>query len=158
MQPHIRDRILRKLDGMSDERAYQVLDFVEFMESRYADKQAPTGNPFTRFTDAVEDRLRAGRMSASTVAEAVGLMNKAASVLNGAVQATMNVANELVNTPPGAPASPGQTSPQTPPSAPPPSAPPPSGGPAPASRPPTPGEASSPAHDTPAPGDGEEKL
>ena len=43
MNQFLRDRILRKLDTLSDERAYQVLDFVEFLESKYAERQNPIG-------------------------------------------------------------------------------------------------------------------
>lgn len=98
MHAHLRERILRKLDALSDERAYQVLDFVEFLESRYAERQGPgsTGNAFTRFTDAVEDRLRAGRVSASAIAETMSLLSRAANVLNGAVAAGRSVASDLV--------------------------------------------------------------
>jgi hypothetical protein len=83
MNEHLRDRVLRKLESLSDERGYQVLDYVEFLESKYAERQAPPANIFTRFSEAVEDRLRAGKISASAIAETMGLMNRAMSVLNG---------------------------------------------------------------------------
>jgi hypothetical protein len=177
MNDHLRDRILRKLQGMSDERGYQVLDFVEFLEGRYVDKPVTTANPFTRFTEAVEDRLRAGRVSASAIAETVGLMNRAAGVLNSALETTRSITNEIVNAStapprPAAPPPPHATPPGTAPAgqAPAPQHQPdqPHGGaqsgaghsaasPTPVT-PPTPGEASSPAHGTAAPGSGEEKL
>ena len=69
MNESLRDRILRRLDALPDERGYQVLDYVEFLESKYADKTAQTPNLFQRFTEGVEDSLRAGRVSASTIAE-----------------------------------------------------------------------------------------
>ena len=47
MNEHLRDRILRKLETLSDERGYQVLDYVEFLESRYAERASPTANTFT---------------------------------------------------------------------------------------------------------------
>ena len=96
MNEHLRERILRKLEALSDERGYQILDFVEFMESRYAERQAPGATPFTRFAEAVEDRLRAGKVSATTIAEAMNMMNKAANVLNGALAAGRSVANDIV--------------------------------------------------------------
>ena len=112
MNEHLRDRILRKLESLSDERGYQVLDYVEFLESRYAEKEAPSASSFTRFTEAIEDKLRASRVSASAIAETVGFMNRAASVLNNALETGKNMANELVNTtrstsapPPGPPPS-----------------------------------------------------
>ena len=56
MNEHLRDRIVRKLDTLADERGYQILDYVEFLESKYAEKQASGTTAFTRFTEAVEDR------------------------------------------------------------------------------------------------------
>lgn len=136
MNEHLRDRILRKLESLSDERGYQVLDYAEFLESRYAERESPNANTFTRFTEAIEDKLRAGKVSASAIAETVGFMNRAASVLNNAVETGKNMANELVNT--------ARTSSTT--------APPP--GPPPSS----PANASSPAHETKDPGGSGEKL
>src|SRR5690349_5453317 len=96
MNDNIRERILRKLDTLPDERGYQVLDYVEFLESRYAERQN-TASAFTRFTEAIEDKLRAGKVSASAIAETVGLMNRAANVLSGAVAATQKMATEFVS-------------------------------------------------------------
>ena len=95
MSSHLRDRILRRLETLPEERLYQVLDYVEFLESKYAERQAPSANVFTRFTEGIEDRLRAGRVSASTIAETVGLMNKAAGVLSGVAAAGKSVATDL---------------------------------------------------------------
>ena len=140
MNEHLRDRILRKLETLSDERGYQVLDYVEFLESRYAERQSTTANAFTRFTESIEDRLRAGKVSASAIAETVGFMNRAANALNSAVTTGKNMANDLVNT---ARASASVTSASSPPPATPPS---------------TTTSASSPAHDTKDPGGPGETL
>ena len=135
MNEHLRDRILRKLESLSDERGYQVLDYVEFLESRYAEKESPSANTFTRFTEAIEDRLRAGKVSASAIAETMGFMNRAASVLNDALETGKSMANEIVNTTRAAGSAP-------------PPGPPPS----------TPNNASSTAHDIQDPGGSGEKL
>jgi hypothetical protein len=96
MSDHLRDRILRKLEGLPDERLYQVLDYVEFIQSKYAERQAPaSANAFQKFAEAVEDRMRAGRVSAATISETMGLMNKAMGVLNGVAAAGKSVANDL---------------------------------------------------------------
>ena len=143
MNEHLRERILRKLEALTDERGYQVLDYVEFLESRYAERQAAGATAFTRFTEAVEDRLRAGKVSATTIAEAMNLMNRASNVLNGALAAGRSVANDLVAA--SRTSSSGHTS-NTAPSQPPGS----EGG--------STTEASSVARDTKVPGSGEEKL
>ena len=96
MNQFLRDRILRKLDTLSDERAYQVLDYVEFLESKYAERQNPSANVFQRFAETVEDKLRAGRVSAATISETMSLMNKAMGVLSGVAAAGKSVANDIV--------------------------------------------------------------
>ena len=158
MNEHLRERIMRKLDTLSDERGYQILDYVEFLESRYAERQPSGATAFTRFTEAVEDRLRAGKVSATTIAEAMNLMNRAAGVLNGALAAGRSVANDIVSAttrpgsspqPPGAPSS-ANTAPTGTTTA-------PSNG-ASTNTTTAGAESSSAAHDTKNPGSGVEKL
>ncbi|MFN8715374.1 MAG: hypothetical protein ACK5XT_02495 [Gemmatimonas sp.] len=98
MNPYVRDRINRKLETLSDERLYQVLDYVEFLEARYAEKPAPVINVFQRFTDGVEDTLRAGGLAVGTVSEAMGFLSKAMGVLNDVAQTTRTVATDVVST------------------------------------------------------------
>lgn len=96
MNETLRDRLLRKLDTLPDERGYQLLDYVEFLESRYAQKTAQTPNVFQRFAEGVEDSLRAGRVSATGIAETMGLLNKAMGVLNGVAAAGKSVASDVI--------------------------------------------------------------
>ena len=98
MNASLRDRIARKLDSLSDERGYQILDYVEFLESKYAERQAPPPSVFTRFAEGLEDTLRAGRVSTSAIAQTMDLMNKAMGVLNGVTAAGSSLANDLVST------------------------------------------------------------
>jgi hypothetical protein len=97
MNQHLRDRITRKLEAIPDDRAYAVLDYIEFLESRYAERGNPA-NVFTRFADTVEDGLRAGRVSSTSIAEAMGLMNKAMGLLGGVAAAGKSVASDIVAT------------------------------------------------------------
>jgi hypothetical protein len=109
MNPSLRDRILRKLETLSDERGYHVLDYVEFLESKYAERQSPPANVFQRFAETVEDRLRAGRVSTAAIAETMSLMNRAVGVLNGVAAAGKSVASDIVGAasrPPGSPTPP----------------------------------------------------
>ena len=120
MNQFLTDRVTRKLETLSDERVYQVLDYIEFLESKYAEaKPAPPG-VFQRFADGVEDTMRAGKVSASTVAETMGLLSKAMGVLGGVAAAGKSVASDLVGggskAPPAAPGAPAK--PYTPPARP----------------------------------------
>lgn len=95
MNPFLRDRVVRSLETMPDERAYQVLDYVEFLESKYAVRPA-IATTFQRFAETVEDTLRAGRIPATAVAETMTFLNKAVGVLNGVAAAGKSVASDLV--------------------------------------------------------------
>jgi hypothetical protein len=106
MNDFMKERILRRLEPLSDERLYQVLDYIEFLESKYAQHEAPPPNVFQRFAEGVEDTMRAGRISTSAVAETMGLMNKAMNVLSGVAAAGKSVANDVVNAATAKPAAP----------------------------------------------------
>jgi hypothetical protein len=95
MHDVLKERILRRLETLPEARLYQVLDYLEFLESKYAERQAPGPNVFQRFAEGVEDTLRAGNVSASTVAEAMGFMSKAMGVLSGVAAAGKSVASDL---------------------------------------------------------------
>ena len=43
MNEILKQRLLRRLELLPDERGYQVLDYVEFLESKYAERAAPAG-------------------------------------------------------------------------------------------------------------------
>jgi hypothetical protein len=98
MNEFMKERMLRRLESLSDERLYQVLDYVEFLESKYADHKPAPPNVFQRFAEGVEDTLRAGRVSASTVAQTMDLMSRAMGVLSGVAAAGKSVASDMVST------------------------------------------------------------
>lgn len=130
MNSTLRDRIVRTLDVLPDERGYQLLDYIEFLESKYAERTAQAPNALQRFAEGVEDTLRAGRVSASTISETMGLMNKAMGVLSGVAAAGKSVASDVVDAasrnvarvtaerPTAAPPTTAPASPAAPPSAP----------------------------------------
>lgn len=122
MNPSLRDRITRKLESLSDDRGYQILDYVEFLESKYAERQSPPPNVFQRFAEGIEDTMRAGRISTSAIAQTMDLMNKAMGVLSGVTAAGKSVANDLVTTASQITTNPLQKPPVPPPAAAPPAA------------------------------------
>lgn len=96
MQDTMKERILRRLEPLSDDRAYQILDYIEFLESRYAEHRPAPPSVFQRFAEGVEDTMRAGKLSATTVAETMGLLNKAMGVLGGVAAAGKSVASDVM--------------------------------------------------------------
>ena len=121
MNDILRERLIRKLDTLPEEKIYQILDYIDFLESKYAPKVTTAPNPLKRFAEGVEDTLRAGKMSAGVIGGTMSMMNKAVGVLTDVANAGKSVATEIagvassVNSPrPGAP----QTAPATPPGSP----------------------------------------
>jgi hypothetical protein len=50
MNDLLKQRILRSLEALPEERAYQILDYIEFLESKYGERTRPTGI-LARLTD-----------------------------------------------------------------------------------------------------------
>ena len=98
LSPHLRDRILRQIDTLTDEKGYAVLDYVDFIAARHGVKETSTANIFTRFTEGIEDTMRAGKVSASAISQTMGLLNQAVGVLSGVAAAGKSVASDIVNT------------------------------------------------------------
>lgn len=96
MNQFLSDRVVRKLETLSDERVYQVLDYIEFLESKYAEVKAAPPGVFQRFAEGVEDTMRAGKVSAGAVAETMSLLSKAMGVLGGVAAAGKSVASDIV--------------------------------------------------------------
>src|SRR6185312_16474315 len=76
MNEILRDRLLRKLDALPDDKAYQVLDYVEFLESKYAERPAGAP-PFQRVAETLEDTLRAGRVPINIIKGTMDAVGKA---------------------------------------------------------------------------------
>ena len=95
MNDILRERLVRKLDTLPEEKIYQILDYIDFLESKYAPKQSAAPNPLKRFAEGVEDTLRAGRMSAGVIGGTMGVMGKAVGVVTDVANAGKSVATEI---------------------------------------------------------------
>lgn len=82
MNDIMRERILRRLEGMPDERAYQVMDYIEFLEAKYGTVARDT-SAFQKLAERVEDTLRAGRLSASAVKNTMDAVDAAGRMMRG---------------------------------------------------------------------------
>lgn len=114
MNDMLKQRIIRKLEQLSDERGYQVLDYVEFLESKFAERAAPSGI-FAKITETVEDTMRAGKLPIQAISGTMGVMDSAAKVMKGFAAAGKAVVDEAVRAAEGKPAVPAATETQVPP-------------------------------------------
>lgn len=82
MNDILRDRLLRRLETLSEEKAYQVLDYVEFLESKYAER--PAGAPaFQKVAETLEDTMRAGRVPITIIKGTMDAVGKAGKFFEG---------------------------------------------------------------------------
>jgi len=95
MNDLLRQRILRRLESLPDDRAYQILDYIEFLESKYAERAAPTGI-LARITETVEDTMRAAKLPVQAISGTASVMDSAAKIMKGLAAAGQAVVNEAV--------------------------------------------------------------
>ena len=95
MNDLLKQRIIRLLDAASDERGYQILDFVEFLDSKYTERSQPDGF-LSKITATVENTMRAGKLPIQAITGTMGLMDSAAKVMKGLAAAGQAVVEEAV--------------------------------------------------------------
>lgn len=93
MDELLKERILRRLENLPNDKAYQVLDYIEFLESKFGSRSGPS--TLEKIADRVEDTLRAGRVSASAIKGTRGVFDAAGRVMQGLADAGKTVVDEL---------------------------------------------------------------
>jgi hypothetical protein len=98
----LRERLQRLIEALPDDKAYQVLDYLEFLQSKYATRAA--GAPaFQRVAEALEDTMRAGRLPVSIIAKAMNAVAAAGTVLDRVATAGKAAIEEAARKPADAP-------------------------------------------------------
>src|SRR6476469_1752606 len=95
MNDLLKQRIARLLEGLDDDKAYQVLDYAEFLNSKYAERGQP-GGILAKITETVENTMRAGKLPIQAISGTMGLMDSAAKVMKGLAAAGQAVVDEAV--------------------------------------------------------------
>jgi len=111
MNDLLKQRIARALDALSDDRGYQILDYIEFLESKYAERARP-GGIFAKLTETVEDTMRAGKLPIQAISGTMGLVDGAAKVMKGLAAAGQAVVDEAINVAQAPPSRPGTPAPK----------------------------------------------
>lgn len=87
MHDVMRKRILRKLESLPEDRLYQVLDYIDFLESKYAPEHTPRPSVVQRFGERLEDGMRALSMGPKAVTGTMNLVGAAGRVFEGLSEA-----------------------------------------------------------------------
>ena len=88
---------MRKLESLPEAQLYQALDFIEFLESRYAPggSLVEESSGLQRFAENLEDRLRRKAVSPATIREAFQLIASADRVLSDVANAGRQLLGDL---------------------------------------------------------------
>jgi hypothetical protein len=81
MHDILRERVWRKLQVLPQEQVYQVLDYIEFLEARYAREQAREPDAIQKFAERLEDGMRMRSLGPKVISGTVGLLGTARRVL-----------------------------------------------------------------------------
>lgn len=95
MHDALHQRLIRKIESLPDEQIYQVLDFIEFLEVKYATAEPVEASGLQKFAENLEDKLRKKAVSPNTIREAFQLISAADRVLHGVSSAGKQIISEL---------------------------------------------------------------
>jgi len=93
MHDLLRERLLRKLDVLPEAQLYQVLDYIEFLEEKYAAGLAAKPDALQRFAERLEDGMRVRNVAPKVISGTVGLVGTARRVL----QSVADTGRELID-------------------------------------------------------------
>ena len=81
MHDVLRERVWRRLEALPQEQVYQVLDYIEFLETKYAREKAREPDVLQKFAERVEDSLRMRSVAPAVISGTVGLLGSARRVM-----------------------------------------------------------------------------
>lgn len=96
MHDVLRARVMRKIESLPEEQVYQVLDYIEFLDSKYGapDQQKQAGG-FQRLAEGLEDGLRNRSLDPSRLREAFQVFAAADRAMSGVAKAGRQLLDEI---------------------------------------------------------------
>ncbi len=98
MNDNLKSKIVRRLDDLPDDMGRQVLDYLDFLESKYnLSRRAPS--TVQRLAENIEDRIGIGSVTDMATKGAAQVAEAASKMMEGLASAGRVVADELTATP-----------------------------------------------------------
>nr|MDJ0766896.1 hypothetical protein [Myxococcota bacterium] len=94
MNEKLKETITQKLDDLDDEHGRQLLDYMEFLESKH-NRSTRTQTTFERIAENVEGTLRGSRLGDAAIKGTEGILDAAGTVAKGVAAAGQAVLDEL---------------------------------------------------------------
>ena len=80
MNEILQKELWRKLESLPDDKAYQVLDYINYLQSQYGASDSRSGG-FQRFGEIFQDTMRKRKVPATALKETMKVMGAADRVL-----------------------------------------------------------------------------
>ena len=90
----LRRRIQRKLDALPDEKLYQVLDYIEFLEDRYGE-EPDKPDTMQKLAEGIQDKLRARRVAPWAFKGVMGALSVVDRAVGTAAKTARGLADEI---------------------------------------------------------------
>ena len=96
MHDVLRARVMRILESLPEAQVYQVLDYIEFLDSKYGSpgEQKQAGG-FQRLAEGIEDGLRNRSLDPSRLREAFQVFAAADRAMSGVAKAGRQLLDEI---------------------------------------------------------------
>ena len=93
---------MRKIESLPEAQVYQVLDYIEFLDSKYGSPELEEqASGLQRFAEGLEDRLRNRSFNPSNLREAFQVVAAADRALSGVAKAGRQILDEIAGGPAG---------------------------------------------------------
>jgi hypothetical protein len=90
----LRRRVWRKVESLPDEKLYQVLDYIEFLDEKYGEEQ-PKADGMQKLAESVQDKLRARRVAPWALKGVMGALSVVDKAVGTAAKAARDLADEV---------------------------------------------------------------
>jgi hypothetical protein len=102
MHDILKERLARQIEALPEQQLYQVLDYIEFLSSKYARDAARPASGLQRFGERLEDKLRINRVGFDVIRGTLNVVGAADRVVSGLAEAGRSILGDV---PPAAPPS-----------------------------------------------------
>jgi hypothetical protein len=102
MHDILKERLARQIEALPEQQLYQVLDYIEFLSSKYARDSVRPSSGLQRFGERLEDKLRINRVGFDVIRGTLNVVGAADRVVSGLAEAGRSILGDVPpsNTPP----------------------------------------------------------
>lgn len=94
MDDVLRQRLIRKIESLPEEQVFQVMDFIEFLDTKYGGMPTEASG-LQKLGEGLQDRMRKKAMNPATIREAFQIISTADKVLQSVSNAGKRLMDEL---------------------------------------------------------------